>query len=245
MTLSTIIIPVYNQRESFLRAAVASALTQTVPVEVVVIDDGSDWSIEPILRDVYDHLKTDSSLICIRQENGGVASALNAGIKEASGEFIQWLSSDDIFCCDKTEKQAALLSAGEPISYCAYEEGIPQPQTVWAAAQYPSQEVFFDLLKKHCFVNACTVMWHRDVFEEVGLFDPGHKHAQDYEMLLRCAERWNFVALNEPLVRRRVHPGQMINTLKDPDEAEGKRVEMEKLGERYGCTKQAWVPAND
>ena len=237
--ISSIIIPVYNQRESYLRAAVTSALIQTVPVEVVVVDDGSDCEIEPVLRDIYAHVKTDSTLVCLRQDNGGVASALNAGLEEATGEFIQWLSSDDVFLPGKTEAQA---QSGGVISYCAYEEGIPAPGALWCAASYQDQETFFAALKTHCFVNACTVMWKREVFDEVGGFDPNYWHTQDLEMLLRCAERYNFIAVNEPLVRRRVHPEQMINTLKDPEQAEHKRMELDWINERFDADIQLWVP---
>lgn len=251
--ISSIIIPVYNQRESYLRAAIASAITQSVAVEVVVVDDGSDVSIEPIIADVAttsvvepDDEGNFSTITMIHQENGGVASALNAGINVATGEYIQWLSSDDLFRRDKTEKQVNLLRrADSPICYCGYEEGVPQAATTWAAAQYPNRETFYHLLSRHCFVNACTVMWHKNVFDEVGLFDPEYRHAQDLEMLLRCAERWNFQAINEPLVRRRVHPEQMINTLKNPEEAEYKRQELEKINVRYGASIALWVPGGE
>lgn len=243
---ASIIIPTYNQAWSFLEAAVKSALLQTVPVEVIVVDDGSVEPVEHRLYNLDDEVAgraEQGDFSVIRQDNGGVASALNAGIKAAKGEYVQWLSSDDLFSVQKTLVQAEAMIAGDAkVSYCAYEEGIPQTGATWPAAQYPSREDFFAVLKQHCFVNACTVMWHRSVFDEIGYFDPNMWHCQDYEFLLRCAEKWNFLAVNVPLVRRRVHPGQMLNTLKKPEEAEHKAQELAYLHEQYGATAQVWVP---
>lgn len=236
--LSSIIIPVYNQSVLYLEAAVKSALLQTVDVEVVVVDDGST---EPVIQLLGKMSGVSGDITCIRQDNGGVASALNAGIRQSTGEYIQWLSSDDVFRLDKTKLQLGAIGDNK-VCYCAYEDGVPQSQVTWPAAQYSSQESLFGVLKEHCFINACTVMWHRSVFDEIGFFDTNMRHCQDYEFLLRCAERYNFIALNLPLVRRRTHAGQMLNTLKDPVEAESKRKDLEYLRERYGATAQVWLP---
>ena len=242
----SILIPTFNQVPAYLRAALLSAKRQTHPCQIVVVDDGSEpeqWSVvEDVFRDDGPMWK-DAFLIYDWQENEGVAGALNRAIELSIGEYVQWLPSDDVFLPHKTAMQlAALQRDNGKVSYCAYEEGIPQIIQTVPAPQYPTQEALFEALKQHCFVNAATVMWHRSVLEEVGGFDVRLHHAQDYGCLLACAEKHLFVAVNQPLVRRRIHPGQMINTLKQEAERLTKEADMAYLRERFGCTGGVWVP---
>lgn len=246
----SILLPTFNQTPAYLRAALLSAKRQTYKCQIVVVDDGSEprqWPIveevlsgivgqygigEPIYQAVYDW-----------QENKGVAGALNRAIELATGEYIQWLPSDDVFLPEKTRLQIeALQRDNGKVSYTGYYEGIPETRQVLLAPQYPTQAAFFEALKQHCFVNAACVMWHRSVLEEVGGFDPRLRHAQDYGCLLACAEKYLFTAVNQPLVRRRIHAGQMINTLKQEAERLTKEADMAYLRERYGCTGGVWVP---
>lgn len=249
-----IIIPTFNQQPEYLRAAVLSALWQTVPCHVVVVDDGSTPPQQPVVDAVRQEYEQTSSttarLTYLYQSNRGVAGALNCGIRHAMEEHgdalaIQWLSSDDLFVQTKTDIQGNALAADPyaTVSYCAWHEGVPRSNAVWPAAQYATREDLFEALKKGCFINACTVMWHRVMFERVGLFDERIVHAQDYEFILRCAEVDNFVAVNEPLVRRRIHATQMVNTLRRPEEAEKKARDMAYLKERYGAVGAVWIPS--
>jgi glycosyltransferase involved in cell wall biosynthesis len=87
----SIIIPVYNG-EDFLSQAINSVLAQTYQnIEVIVVDDGSTDGTRQIIESY------GKKIIAIHKSNGGVASALNVGIQHATGEYIAWLSHDDIF----------------------------------------------------------------------------------------------------------------------------------------------------
>lgn len=244
--LVSIIIPTYNQKPTFLEAAIKSAYFQSWPdIQIVVVDDGST----PSQEDVVERCQKDCPVPRVGtrewtyhwQENQGVAGALNTAIGLSEGDWITWLPSDDLYMQDKVAFQ--LQEMGDHmISYTSFELGIPQCMETHAAAQYPSREKLFDNLRQHCFINAATVMWHRKIFDEVGGFDMNIVHAQDYEFLLRCAERFNFSAVAEPLVRRRVHQGQMLNTLKTEEERLKKEADMAYLMERYGAGGHVWIP---
>jgi teichuronic acid biosynthesis glycosyltransferase TuaG len=241
----TIIIPTFNQNEQYLRAALLSAKHQTYPCEIVIIDDGSTPSQEGSVAEVMEGYSENFGVPCkyVYQENKGVAGALNRGLEESTGDFIQWLPSDDLFSTKKTDQQLKyMLGMDYSVSYCSYEEGIPITANTWPAAQYATQSDFFNALKQHCFVNAATVMFRRSVIEECGVFNEDMVHAQDYEFLLRVAERYNFAALNVPLVRRRVHEGQMLRTLKDPAERDKKQRDMEYIKDKYGAGGHVWLP---
>lgn len=102
MTIS-VIIPNYN-RESLIGETIANLLAQSLPPhEIIVVDDGStDKSVE-VIRSFGDKVKL------IQQVNQGPGTARNAGLKMASGEFIQFQDSDDLFCLNKLEAQASAL----------------------------------------------------------------------------------------------------------------------------------------
>jgi len=97
---TSIIIPVFNHVD-FVEEAIKSALAQTVPCEVIVIDDGSTDGTKFVLDEYEDKVKV------IRQVNKGLASARNTGIMNAIGEYILPLDSDDILlpnCVERIEK---------------------------------------------------------------------------------------------------------------------------------------------
>jgi glycosyltransferase involved in cell wall biosynthesis len=252
MSKVSILIPTFNQSPAFLRAALLSAKHQTHRCEIIIVDDGSDPRAEAVVEEVMTGY-SDEDVQCkyVWQENKGVAGALNRALTEATGEWIRWLPSDDLFALSSTQ---TLLNhrpyeVGHPqkeddprIFYGGYEEGIPSSAKSIPAITFSTRERLFDALCRHCFINAASVMWHASVFEEIGNFNEQIVHAQDYEFLLRCAEKFNFLGVNDVLLRRRVHAGQMIQTLHDPAEKLKKQRDMEFLRERYGAGGHVWIP---
>ena len=88
----SVIIPVYNV-ENYLRECLDSIINQTVKdIEIICVDDGSTDSSPDILKE---YQNKDSRIRIITKENGGQASARNLGIKEAQGEYIVFIDSDD------------------------------------------------------------------------------------------------------------------------------------------------------
>ncbi len=86
--MTSIVIPTFNQKD-FLAEAIDSALAQTVPVEVIVVNDGSTDGSRFILDEYADRVKV------IHQVNKGLPSARNTGIMNATGEIVLMLDSDD------------------------------------------------------------------------------------------------------------------------------------------------------
>lgn len=85
------VVPVYNAAAT-LDSCADSLLRQTVELEVILVDDGSTDS-SPALCDAL--AARDSRVRVIHRANGGVASARNAGMREARGEYIQFVDADD------------------------------------------------------------------------------------------------------------------------------------------------------
>src|SRR5699024_2404398 len=96
----SIIVPIYNE-ETRIRACVASILNQTYEhIELILVNDGSTDDSSQICND---YQEKDSRIKVIHQQNQGPAPARNAGIKIASGAYIQFVDADDRIEGEMTE----------------------------------------------------------------------------------------------------------------------------------------------
>ena len=100
----SILIPAYNA-ERFVGAALQSALDQTWPdTEIILVDDGSKDQTLAVARR---HESAKVKIMC--QENRGAAAARNTALREAQGDFLQYLDADDFLSPDKILEQLILL----------------------------------------------------------------------------------------------------------------------------------------
>lgn len=87
----SIIIPVYNV-EKYINRCVDSIINQTYKnIEIILVDDGSTDSS----KEICDNYKVDNRVVVIHKRNGGLSSARNEGIKNANGDYIMFVDSDD------------------------------------------------------------------------------------------------------------------------------------------------------
>ena len=201
----SVIIPVYNGM-NYLAEAVESVFAQTYPeIEVLVIDDGSTdetWSL------------IQSYGACIRglrKPNGGVASALNLGIQNAAGQYIAWLSHDDVFLPQKIERQVALLQASPQFQGCYTDFWVMDARGIILRKEstpwYPRERAIWALFG-HMYINGSTTLIEKRCFESVGLFEERFRHTQDVDLWVRFLECFEFARLSEPLLKSRSHPAQ-------------------------------------
>ncbi|TKD71858.1 glycosyltransferase [Pseudalkalibacillus hwajinpoensis] len=199
----SIIIPFYNC--AYVDRAIKCALAQTYEnIEVIVVNDGSkvnEEKLTPFLNKVR----------YIKKGNGGTGSALNTGIRAATGKYFSWLSSDDLYRPDKVEKQLNFMKQHQAsVSYSNYVliDENDKPKSGNVGVSFPNRLQFYKTLKAGCPINGCTVMMKMDIFQEVGLFDESLSYAQDYDLWLRVVQKYDFHYVEEPLVFYRVH-GEM------------------------------------
>ena len=114
--LFSVIIPVYNT-EPYLREAFDSIVNQTVGfednIQLIIINDGSPDNSEEICLEYKE--KYPENIIYIKQENQGVSAARNVGIDTATGKYINFLDSDDLWELDAFEKAGEMLDANDDI----------------------------------------------------------------------------------------------------------------------------------
>jgi len=114
----SVIVPVYNVAE-YLGQCLDTILLQTLQdIEVICVDDGST---DDSLNILNTYAMFDDRLKVIHQENAGAAAARNRGLKEAKGEFISVLDSDDFFRPEMLEKMVAKAEEdGSDVVVCGY-----------------------------------------------------------------------------------------------------------------------------
>ncbi|MCE3202947.1 glycosyltransferase [Paenibacillus sonchi] len=207
----SVVIPFYNC--PYIEQALQSALNQSwQPYEIIVVDDGSTMHtdrITPYLPHIH----------YLGKANGGTASALNHGIRHATGDYVVWLSSDDMFYRDKINNQVLFMDQNRLlITYTNfnYINGSTQLTELNAAVVFPS---YLDYLR--CFlqgnpINGCTVMFKRELFAAIGLFDESLPYTHDYDLWFRAIlNGYPPVMLNQSLTAYRRHDG--MGTLKHYD----------------------------
>jgi len=208
----SVLVPTYNQA-AFLPQAVASLMGQTCrDWEAVVVDDGSTDDTPQVLQALC---AREPRLRAIRQRNGGVAAALNRALAEARGEWICWLSSDDLFL---PEKLALHEEAIRQRPLCRFfhsgfllldelSRRLVEPEPP-AASLIPEPALQVVAFLAQNYVNGISIAVHREVFAEVGTFDEALRQGQDYDLWLRITARHHSVYLDQPTCVSRVHPGQ-------------------------------------
>jgi glycosyltransferase involved in cell wall biosynthesis len=146
--------------------------------------------------------------VYIRKTNGGTASALNLGIKAASGAYFAWLSADDLFHPDKIERQLrALQETGTSFNHTAYyyinERGERQSGVI--SVPFASRTGLIETMMKGCPVNGSSVLLAMNIFSTVGLFNEELLYTQDYDLWLRILPHYYWSYIEEPLLDYRVH----------------------------------------
>lgn len=195
--LVSIIIPSFN-RGPVLEAAIESAFRQTYPeIEVVVVDDGStDDTMARLERITSPKLKVLSI-----HRNMGPARARNLGIANSRGAYIAFLDSDDTWEPWKIEAQMERFRAGGAAVgavYCGRRVRLADGAVMEIRPKVRGR-VFGALLRRNT-VPLPTLMVRRSVLTEIGSFDPDLPACEDWDLVLRIAQRYTFDFVAEPAV---------------------------------------------
>ncbi len=162
--LVSVVIPVYNASK-YLSRTLGSTLRQTHKnLEIILIDDCSK---DDSLKIMYDYAKIDSRIKVLESEkNQGVAAVRNRGIREASGEYIALLDSDDIWVEDKIERQIKLLKENDAqIVYSSYSFIDENDQPVMHPFIVPDRVSYKQML--YCNEIGCsTAIVDADLFKK-------------------------------------------------------------------------------
>jgi len=192
----SVIIPTFN-RFSLISRAIDSVLNQTIkPFEIIVVDDGSSDNTSTFIKNNYKSVKL------IKQKNLGVSKARNVGIKNSSGDWIALLDSDDEWKKNKLEVQIKSLSEYDYYSVCHTNEiwirnGIRVNQKK-RHQKYGGD--IFDKCLDICRISPSSIIFKKNIIDEVGWFDEGLPICEDYDLWLRITANFKILFIDKPLV---------------------------------------------
>lgn len=203
MTRISLVIPTYNDSH-FLLEAVGSVAEQE-PIEIVVVDDGSD---DAQALEVLDGLRRSGSTV-VRRPNGGPSAARNTGISATTGRYVHFLDSDDVLVPGALGRLGDLLDAHPQVGYAwgdYVEFGASEGRCRTPARVLPWTMTYMNLLHPCC-------MFRRSSLATAGGWpEMGY---EDWALLLALQERGiDGMSSGDVVYRRRIH-GQGRNLAAD------------------------------
>jgi glycosyltransferase involved in cell wall biosynthesis len=213
-----VVIPFYNTRVEFARAALASVVAQTfTDWRAIVVNDGSSESstaeIEALVAEI-----DDPRILYIHQENKGLAGARNTAIRASDSPYIATLDSDDGWFPRKLERQVAVLDSRPDVevvhsgAHFLYPDRMVHHRagTAPCLGELHGERFFLRMLRNNIVWGTHTTIFRRCAAERVGLFDEEMRSLEDKELWLRLiADGCTFLYLDEPLAFYRQHETNM------------------------------------
>lgn len=203
--LVSVVMPVFNG-ERYVCEAIQSVLDQTYTnFEFIIVNDGSTDNSERLIRAFQDErIKVINNPI-----NLGLVKTLNLAISHCRGDFIARLDSDDICSPDRLEKQLNKFSENSAldvigstamiIDSCGEHKGlfkVPEEHT----------DIHLGMLFNNQIIHP-TVMIRRDSILKYmpNIYDVKDQHVEDYGLWVKMLSKHQFLNIQEPLIKYRVH----------------------------------------
>ena len=194
----SVIIPTYNRKHTLKRAIQSVYMQSLPPFEIIVVDDGSNDGTKEWVRQKYPNVKY------IYQENSGVSSARNKGIKIARGDWIALLDSDDEWLPNKLSEQINKIKSNLDVKILHSNE-------IWIR-----NGVRVNQMKKHkkfggyifekcldiCRISPSSVLLKKEILDDIGTFDESLKVCEDYDLWLRITSKYSVCFLDIPLIKK-------------------------------------------
>lgn len=204
--LISVIIPTYN-RAAFIKDAIESVLNQTYKnYEIIVVDDGSIDNTKEIVSSIA------GSIRYIYKSNSGPSASRNRGIREARGEYIAFLDSDDLWDPEKLELQMnEFLGNPELAMVTSNYRFIDQNKQVikdpvGKEGYVPPRYIIADMVRlQFPWGGTSQFIFRRSVFEDVGVFNERLRISEDLDLLIRIGVRYPIAYVNRVLTSIRLH----------------------------------------
>ena len=190
MPIISIIVPVYNG-EKYIQACVKSLIDQDYPnIEIILVNDGSLDSSQKIIDEIAGK---DSRIIAIHQENSGVSTARNHGIKKSKGDYICFVDVDDYVTNDYVSYLYKMMKeTGADISLVPHAKNFVGKMNGIDVNDYVRDDKIKicsgidaakDLLYYHIKMSCWSKLFSRKLIEESCI---------EFQSQLFCGEGFNF-----------------------------------------------------
>ncbi len=222
----SVIIPAYNC-ENYITQTISSVLTQTYKnIEIIIVDDCSTddtYEILDKMKKTYDEIK----LIHL-EKNSGVSHARNVAMSIASGRYIAFLDSDDIWETTKLERQLDLLNERNAgFSYTALSV-IDTDGNMKKSIRKVPKKVTYNKLLRNTVIATSTVLLDRNIIGKIEM--PPQRSGQDYATWLLILRKNTAFGVKEALVKYRITPNSLSSKkLKSIKQVYNIQVKQEKI----------------
>ena len=192
----SVVIPMYNSEDTIQKvlASVAEQTRVDLIEEVIVINDGStDASVNKVRE--FQKNNERLNIILLEQSNMGVSAARNAGMKVAKGDWIALLDSDDLWRCNKIERQVECIEQNLDICFLG--------------AQHPlrfltrSKNGLYKVSPQELCIRTCpqtsSIVFKKDVAVDLGLFDERRSYGEDMQFYQKFMMKDSYYILVEQL----------------------------------------------
>jgi len=211
----TVVMPVYNAAK-YLKEALLSAVHLPEVGEIVLIEDGSEDNSLEICEELSRNNEKISLYVHENNQNKGASESRNLGILKAKYDYIAFLDADDIYCENRFEKEQNIFLTQQTVDGVYSAVGYinePDGKIFTLRKIIAPHKLFHYLLRGtfgHFHTNGITVK--RDVFKEIGYFNPKLILHQDSEMWLKMAFKCRLIGgeLKAPVALIRRHEGNRI-----------------------------------
>ena len=192
----SVVIPCFNRIKTLSRS-IDSVVNQTYkPSEIIIVDDGSTDGTRDFIIKSYPNIKY------FFQPKKGVSSARNKGIRESSSDWVAFLDSDDEWLPQKLEKQINQLGKHSEI-FISHTNEIWIRNGVRVNQMKKHQKYggyIFDKCLDICRISPSSVLIHKKVLKDVGVFDETLQVCEDYDLWLRITSKYSVLFEKELLI---------------------------------------------
>ena len=210
--LISVIVPVFNTPEQFLRQAIESVLSQVYPYwELCIADDASTKSsVKSILEE---YISKDSRIkVTFRKNNGHISRASNSAIEIATGEFVTLLDHDDLLTPDALYEVALLLNKHPEADMIYSDEDKIDEQNQLKDPFFKPDWCPDSFLSRMYTCHLGT--YRRSLINQIGGFRAGYEGSQDYDLVLRFTEKTeNIFHIPKILYHWRIHSASTASSL--------------------------------
>jgi glycosyltransferase involved in cell wall biosynthesis len=220
----SIVTPSYNQA-AFLERTIQSVLSQDYPnLEYIIIDGGStDGSVDIIKK------YAGKLAYWISEKDNGQAHAINKGFRQATGDIVAWLNSDDEYCPDALKTVAETFMTYKDIDFVFGNRlTIDENEKVIRDDRH-TRFSFTELVVYGTILSQPASFWKRELLEKYGYLDESLRFSMDYEFFCRIGPHIKTKHIKKYLAKFRRHSRSKTCTILDVSEEEHGRIRQKYL----------------
>ncbi len=234
MSRFSVVTPVYN-REHLIEPTLASILAQgRDDLDVIVVDDGSTDRTAEVAR------RFDSRIRVIEQENAGPGAARNRGIEAATGEYIAFLDSDDLWFPWTLDVYEEIIETHHSPSFIAGQPFVFDDEDDVARVERPNIKLnafpdFYASSDAWRWWSVSSFVMRTDALRRVGGFTERRVNGEDADLTLRMGTEPGFIHVAQgPTFAYREHSGNLMGAFSKNAEGARYKVEQEEQGNYPG-----------